>query len=83
MPRAIDQLSHADRDKLKTDTTKFKDSCLSQHDSRSVDENYNIINDNITNIMETHMPSKQSLLPNKTIDSHILSNECMEKTTSI
>ena len=81
MPRAIDQLSHADWDKLKTDTTKFKDSYLSQHESRSDDENHNIINDNITNIMETHVPSKQSLLPNKTLGPCILSNECVEKTS--
>ena len=66
MPRTIHQWSRADWDKLKADTTNFKDSYLSQHESRSVDENYNIINDHITNIMETHVPSKQSRSANKT-----------------
>ena len=65
VPRTIHQWSRADWDKLKADTTKFKDSYLSQHESRSVDENYNIINDHITNIMETHVPSKLSRSANK------------------
>ena len=66
VPRTIHQWSRADWDKLKADTTKFKDSYLSQHKSRSVDENYNIINDHITNIMETYVPSKLSRSANKT-----------------
>ena len=68
VPRTIHQWSHADWDKLKADTTNFEDSYLSQHESRSVDENYNIINGHIyiTNIMEIHVPSKLSHSANKT-----------------